>query len=56
LAKLDEIITLHIKKVLALTGGKIQGPGGAAELLGMNASTLRHRLRKYGIASGRRLP
>ena len=31
------------------TGGKIHGPGGAAELLGINASTLRNRMKKPGI-------
>ncbi|UCF97320.1 MAG: sigma 54-interacting transcriptional regulator [Spirochaetaceae bacterium] len=52
---LDEVITLHIEKTLTLTKGKIQGPGGAAEVLGVNASTLRHRMRKYGIVYGRRM-
>jgi transcriptional regulator with GAF, ATPase, and Fis domain len=52
---LDEIITLHIEKILTLTQGKIQGPGSAAEQLGMNPSTLRNRMKKYGIEYGRRM-
>ncbi|MCW4040332.1 MAG: sigma 54-interacting transcriptional regulator [Candidatus Bathyarchaeota archaeon] len=51
---LDEVVAVHIKKILALTKGKIYGPDGAAELLGMNPSTLRHRMKKYGIEYGRR--
>jgi len=31
-----------------MTGGKIHGPGGAGELLGMNPNTLRYRMRKLG--------
>lgn len=51
--KLDEAIALHLSKVLHMTGGKIHGPGGAAELLGINPSTLRWRLDKLGIQHGR---
>ena len=32
-----------------MTGGKIHGPGGAGELLGVNPNTLRNRMRKLGI-------
>ena len=39
----------HIRRVLGLTGGKIHGPGGAGELLGVNPNTLRYRMRKLGI-------
>lgn len=48
--KLDEAMAVHIKGVLELAGGKIHGPGGAAELLGMNPNTLRWRLDKLGIS------
>jgi formate hydrogenlyase transcriptional activator len=40
----------HILKVLQKTGWRIEGKNGAAGLLGLNASTLRARMRKYGIA------
>lgn len=46
---LDEAMSRHIAKVLETTKGKIHGPGGAAELLGINPSTLRGRMNKLGI-------
>jgi formate hydrogenlyase transcriptional activator len=39
----------HILQVLKKTGWRIEGKNGAAVLLGLNASTLRARMRKYGI-------
>ena len=39
----------HILQVLQKTGWRIEGKSGAALLLGLNASTLRARMRKYGI-------
>ncbi|HEX2769043.1 MAG TPA: helix-turn-helix domain-containing protein, partial [Geobacteraceae bacterium] len=39
----------HILQVLQKTGWRIEGKNGAAVLLGLNASTLRARIRKYGI-------
>ncbi|MCG2615505.1 sigma-54 dependent transcriptional regulator [Terrimonas sp. NA20] len=39
----------HIKAVLDLCNGKIFGKGGAAEMLGMNVSTLNSRIKKLGI-------
>ena len=40
----------HILQVLKKTGWRIEGKNGAAGILGLNASTLRARMRKYGIA------
>jgi DNA-binding NtrC family response regulator len=51
---LDIVNARHIKKALKMTKGKIHGKTGAAELLGLNPSTLRHRIRKLGILQGRR--
>lgn len=51
---LDQIISQHIKKALAVCRGRVSGEGGAAGLLGMNPSTLRARMRKLGIAFGRK--
>ena len=42
--KLDDVFTEHIKNILKKTNGKIHGPGGAAQLLGINANTLRNRM------------
>jgi transcriptional regulator with GAF, ATPase, and Fis domain len=39
----------HIVKVLQQTGWRIEGKSGAAVILGINASTLRARMRKLGI-------
>jgi transcriptional regulator with GAF, ATPase, and Fis domain len=39
----------HILQVLQKTSWRIEGKSGAALLLGLNASTLRARMRKYGI-------
>ncbi len=39
----------HILRVLKNTGWRIEGKNGAAVLLGLNPSTLRARMRKYGI-------
>ena len=51
---LDEAMALHVIKVLKLTKGKVHGPGGAAELLGINPNTLRGRMNKLGIMYGRK--
>ncbi|WP_349773801.1 helix-turn-helix domain-containing protein [Chitinophaga horti] len=39
----------HIIAVLRQCNGKIYGPGGAAEILDMNVSTLNSRIKKLGI-------
>jgi transcriptional regulator with GAF, ATPase, and Fis domain len=47
--RLVDVERRHIKKVLEAAGGRIKGAGGAAELLGMNPSTLYSRMRKLEI-------
>jgi formate hydrogenlyase transcriptional activator len=42
----------HIRKVLEQTSGVINGPRGAAGILGLHPNTLRSRLKKLGIARG----
>jgi len=55
-AKSEKVPTLaavqreHILRVLSLTKGRIYGPGGAAQLLGLKPSTLQSRMKKLGIA------
>jgi transcriptional regulator with GAF, ATPase, and Fis domain len=46
---LDEVAVSHIESALRKTGGRIEGPHGAARLLGINPHTLRSRMRKLGI-------
>jgi formate hydrogenlyase transcriptional activator len=50
---LEEVESRHISSVLRLTNGRIKGPEGAAELLGLNPSTLYFRMRKLGISPDR---
>ncbi len=49
---LDEVVSRHIRQILSKTKGKVNGPDGAAALLGMNPSTLRNRMKKLGIDYG----
>jgi len=57
---LDEVMGNHIRKVLKMTSGKVQGKNGAAALLGIHHSTLRNRMKKlripYGRNTGRKTP
>ncbi|WP_421899722.1 sigma-54 interaction domain-containing protein [Maridesulfovibrio sp.] len=46
---LEQTIKEAIVSALAKTGGRINGPGGAAELLDLNPSTLRSKMRKMGL-------
>ena len=46
---LGEMERDHILHVLQITGWRIEGKSGAALILGLNSSTLRGRMRKYGI-------
>src|SRR5215468_7778431 len=43
----------HISRVLQATRGRIYGPGGAAEILGVKPSTLQSKMKKLGL---RRVP
>ncbi len=52
--KLDEINAQHIRRVLQMTRGIIHGPRGAAAMLDINPSTLRSRMKKLGIAYGKK--
>jgi DNA-binding NtrC family response regulator len=47
---LAELEQNHILQVLRKTSWRIEGEKGAAILLGLNPSTLRARMRKYGIS------
>jgi transcriptional regulator with GAF, ATPase, and Fis domain len=52
--KLEEVASQHIRRVLEMTKGKVHGKGGAAEVLGINPSTLRNRMNQLGIPYGKR--
>ncbi|MCD6581812.1 MAG: sigma-54-dependent Fis family transcriptional regulator [Desulfuromusa sp.] len=53
LIDLDSLIANHIRQALKVSNGKINGPGGVAELLDINPGTLRHRMKKLGISYSR---
>jgi transcriptional regulator with GAF, ATPase, and Fis domain len=47
---LRELERQHIERVLAETDGVIEGPAGAAAILGLKPSTLRHRIARLGAS------
>jgi formate hydrogenlyase transcriptional activator len=49
LQTLEEIEGQHIRKVLEQTNGRIKGHNGAAEILGLNPSTLYFKMNKMNI-------
>lgn len=48
-ATIQDVERQHIKATLDRAHGKIYGPGGAAELLGLKPSTLQSRMKKLGL-------
>ncbi|HEU0014067.1 MAG TPA: sigma 54-interacting transcriptional regulator [Longimicrobium sp.] len=49
IAPLDAATAQHIERALAASHGRVEGPFGAAAMLGVNPHTLRARMRKLGI-------
>ena len=47
--EIQDIEKANIRRVLAAVNGKVSGPGGAAELLGLRPTTLASRIKKYGL-------
>ena len=50
---LEQVNRIHISRALNSAKGKINGPGGAAELLCVHPNTLRKRMDRLGIQYGR---
>ena len=48
-APLEDVERAHILRILQQTGGVIQGPTGAAALLGLKPTTLESRIKKLGL-------
>ncbi len=46
---LDAVERAHVEAVLERCGGRVEGPGNAAAILGLKPSTLRSRMKKLGI-------
>jgi transcriptional regulator with GAF, ATPase, and Fis domain len=51
---LDDFLRKHISDVITMTKGRVEGPNGAAEILKINPSTLRKKMKKLGIMYGRK--
>ncbi len=51
---LDMIMADHIKQVLKLCNGRVEGNKGAAQLLDIHPSTLRKRMKKLNIPFGKK--
>jgi len=47
--KLDDCMRINILSALEKTNGRINGADGAAQLLGINPSTLRNKIKKLGL-------
>jgi DNA-binding NtrC family response regulator len=47
---LDEVQRMHIESILERCNWRINGPGNAAERLGIHPNTLRFRMKKLGVA------
>ena len=54
LPTLDQAMVTHIRRALALCNGRVEGEKGAAQMLDINPSTLRKRMKKLGIPFGRK--
>jgi transcriptional regulator with GAF, ATPase, and Fis domain len=55
ISSLDDTIFNHIVMTLRASEGKIQGRGGAAEILKINPNTLRKKMQKLNIPYGRKI-
>lgn len=53
LLTLTQMERRHVRRALQLTNGKIYGDDGAAAILGINASTLRSRMKKLDLGGAR---
>lgn len=51
---LDRVMARHIRQVLQLCGGRVEGERGAARVLEIKPSTLRKRMEKLAIPFGRK--
>jgi len=49
-ADIEQLRTTNLIACMTKTGGRVSGPGGAAELLGLRPTTLYSRLQKLGLS------
>jgi transcriptional regulator with GAF, ATPase, and Fis domain len=50
---LNAVESAHIRHVMEMTGGKVEGRNGAASILGLKPSTLRNRMKMLAIPFGK---
>jgi transcriptional regulator with GAF, ATPase, and Fis domain len=50
---LNAVESAHIRHVMKMTGGKVEGRNGAASILGLKPSTLRNRMKLLAIPFGK---
>ena len=53
-AEIRQLEADNIRAALKAAGGKVSGPGGAAQLLGMRPTTLASRIKALGIGPPKR--
>jgi transcriptional regulator with GAF, ATPase, and Fis domain len=53
-AEIRQLEADNIRAALKAAGGKVSGPGGAAQLIGMKSTTLASRIKALGIVPPRR--
>lgn len=51
LKELEDLERENLRRALEASAGRVSGPGGAAELVGMNPSTLRSRMKTLGVTT-----
>ena len=51
LVTLEELERRHVRRVIAHARGRVSGPGGIADVLGLKPSTATWRIRKLGLAA-----
>ncbi len=54
--RLDDVERDHIRSILERCGWRVNGPGNAAEVLGLHPNTLRFRMKKLGVSRPRLTP
>ncbi|SHK28966.1 Transcriptional regulator containing GAF, AAA-type ATPase, and DNA-binding Fis domains [Desulfatibacillum alkenivorans DSM 16219] len=54
LPTMDQAMADLMRKALVLAKGRVEGKGGAAEILGIHPMTLRNRMKKLGVPFGKK--
>ncbi len=49
LPTLEQVVADYLRRALMAAGGRVAGPGGAAELAGLNKSTFHSKMKRLGV-------